>query len=68
MSLKAFHIVFIAAGTVLCGVFALWCIREWTRAQSFAAGFGAALAVAAMIGLPIYGVRFLKRAKDIGYL
>jgi hypothetical protein len=68
MSLKAFHVIFIGVSTVLCGVFALWCAREFINSRdafAAAAGIVAALAVG---GLLVYGVRFLKRVRGIGYL
>jgi hypothetical protein len=68
MSLKAFHLVFIAASTVLSAVFTLWCIRELSRTPSAAAAAGAACGALAVVALAIYSVRFLKRAKIVGFL
>lgn len=68
MSLKAFHIVFITVSTLLSGVFALWCARELSRSPNAAAGIGAAVGALGVVALLIYGVRFLKRARDVGYL
>jgi predicted membrane protein len=68
MSLKAFHIVFISVSTVLSAVFALWCFREFSRSDHAAAAAGGVLGMFAVAGLLVYGVRFLKRARGIGYL
>jgi len=68
MSLKAFHIVFITISTLLSGVFALWCVREFSHSRGFGAGAGAAIGALSVVGLLVYGVRFLRRARDVGYL
>jgi hypothetical protein len=53
---------------VLSAVFALWCLRELSRTQDLGAGIGAALGAAGVVGLLVYGVRFVRRMKDVGYL
>lgn len=68
MSLKTFHIVFITVSTVLSGVFTLWCVRELSRTQHAAAGVGAALGAIGVVALLVYGVRFIRRVKNVGYL
>jgi hypothetical protein len=56
MSLKAFHLVFITAATLLAFGFGGW------LAKNFFAGGGAG------IGLIVYECYFLKKTKDVGYL
>ena len=68
MSLKAFHIVFISVSTVLSAVFALWCFREFARSQQPVAFVGGALGALGVAGLLVYGVRFVRRARGVGYL
>lgn len=68
MSLKAFHVVFIAAALVLAGWTGWW---SWNHWQSGAGGGWLALAlacVAAMVGLVVYGVWFLKKTRGVSYL
>jgi len=68
MSLKAFHIVFITVSTLLSAVFALWCLREFSHSRAMGAGAGVAIGALGAIGLLVYGVRFVRRAKDVSYL
>lgn len=63
MNLRAFHIVFIAAATLLAVVLGVWCLRLY-RAQdgvltlvSALASFGVALA------LLLYGSWFLRKVR-----
>jgi hypothetical protein len=68
MSLKAFHVVFIAAALVLAGWTGRWSWNQW---QSGAEGGWLALAAAcaaAMVALVVYGVWFLKKTRGVSYL
>ena len=68
MSLKAFHLVFITAATVLAFGFGVW------LAKSFFSGGGvldlvfALFSFGAGVGLIVYECYFLKKTKDVGYL
>jgi hypothetical protein len=68
MSLKAFHLVFITAATLLAFGFGGW------LAKNFFAGGGAGNLISALlsfgagIGLIVYECYFLKKTKDVGYL
>jgi hypothetical protein len=69
MSLKAIHIVFIIASCLLTAFFAVWAFREYfgpmgTRAHLL---YGMS-AIAAFVGLLVYGRYFLKKLKHINYL
>ena len=71
MSLKAIHILFIVASTVLCFGFAAWAF--WTHSNREAAVGNANLVMgicsaAVGVGLLIYGRYFLKKLKDVSYL
>ncbi len=69
MSLKAVHIAFITASSVLAFGFSAWCFRTWfssdglTRDLVFGIG-----SLAAGVALIVYGRYFLKKLKDVGYL
>jgi len=68
MSLKAFHIVFIAASTLLSFGFGAWEFNAW---RSTGATVDLALAIGSTvvgIGLLVYGRYFLKKLKHISYL
>ena len=69
MSLKAFHLVFISASTVLAFGFGGWLLKGY-----FSPGgplsdllFGL-LSIAVGVGLTFYERYFLKKTKDTGYL
>ena len=69
MSLKAIHIVFIAASTLLSIGFGAWCLNNYftglgTKVDLWL-GVGS---VAAAIVLLWYGKYFLKKLKHVGYL
>ncbi|MBM3833244.1 MAG: hypothetical protein FJ403_08225 [Verrucomicrobia bacterium] len=69
MSLKAFHIVFIAASTLLVLGFGAWCLRNYFGKNG--AGVDLALGAGSFLlaaGLVIYGKYFLKKLKRISYL
>ncbi|MBI4659641.1 MAG: hypothetical protein HY735_12445 [Verrucomicrobia bacterium] len=69
MSLKAIHLVFIAASTLLSIGFGVWCLKNYFQGlgstSDLLLGLGS-IAVAA--GLICYGRYFLKKLKNIGYL
>jgi hypothetical protein len=69
MSLKAFHIVFVIASTLLCLVFGGWLLNEYFRG-----GAPVSYLVFGIVsfllggGLVWYGKYFLKKLKHISYL
>ena len=68
MSLKAFHIVFIAASIALALGFGVWAVRDFAHSGSRVM---LALGVGSLIGsglLAAYGVWFLRKLKGVGYL
>lgn len=68
MSLKAFHIFFITLSIMLAIGFGVWEILaflETSDTVQLAMGIGS-FAVAG--GLAVYGIRFLRKLKHIGYL
>jgi len=68
MSLKAFHVVFIAASASLAGVMAAWALGNWRSGgggSDLAWGVGSAMAALALVG---YGVAFVRKLRHISYL
>ena len=68
MSLKAFHIFFIIASTLLCVAFGLWAIDDFGRSASqvhLALGVGSFIGSGALVW---YGIWFLRKLKNVGYL
>lgn len=69
MSLKAFHIFFVIVSTLMSGFVGVWALRQALHTSDgagfFVLGVGALLAA---VALPIYGVWFLKKMKDVSYL
>jgi steroid 5-alpha reductase family enzyme len=68
MSLKAFHVVFIAASASLAGVMAAWALGNWRSGGGGAdLAWGVGSAVAALV-LGAYGVVFVRKLRHISYL
>ncbi len=69
MSLKAFHLLFITAATVLAVGFGVWELRNyWSpdgRPSDVAFGLGS---LALAVGLVLYERYFLKKLKKVSYL
>ena len=68
MSLKAFHIFFIATSVLLAIGLGIWEIVAYAAsgdAVQLLIGIASFLAAG---GLVVYGVRFLKKLKHVGYL
>lgn len=69
MSLKAFHIIFVVASTLLTFGFAAWAVVQYLNG----AGTGGLLALgigsfACGIGLIVYGRYFLRKLRNVSYL
>ena len=65
MSLRGFHIVFITLTTLLCVFLALWSVLWAPSDAGMAKPFLGVIGVAGMIGLPVYGVFFYRKAKKL---
>ena len=68
MSLKAFHIVFIALSSLMAFGFAVWLIKGFTVSDNplqLIAGMASVLVAA---GLIVYGIRFIRKLKHVSML
>ena len=69
MSLKAFHLIFITAATILAFGCAVWALKSYFSAEGSAwdlvFGLGS---LATGVGLILYERYFLKKLKKVSYL
>ncbi len=68
MSLKAFHIFFIALSVLTAFGFAAWLIDGYGKSDNVLQLLGGLLSGLAGVGLIVYGIRFLRKLKNVSYL
>lgn len=68
MSLKAFHIVFIAVSVLVAAGYGVWEVLRYLDGGSFVSLGAAVVAFVVAGGLVVYGKRFLEKLKHVGYL
>lgn len=68
MSLKAFHIFFVALSVLTAFGFAAWLIDGYTKSHDFGQLLAGIASIIAGAGLIFYGVRFLRKLKHVSYL
>ena len=68
MSLKAFHIVFIAVSTLLCVGFGVWAIAEYRSYGGSGTLVAGVVSLSASLALVWYGRWFLRQLKGVSYL
>ena len=68
MSLKTFHIVFIAASTLLAFGFGVWELVQYSDRHKLLDLVFGVLSLVAGVGLIFYGKYVLKKLKNISYL
>lgn len=68
MSLKAFHVVFIAASILLAFGFGAWCFVQYADSRRAAELIYGISSVAIGLGLIWYGKYVLRKLKHISYL
>lgn len=69
MSLKAFHIVFVTASTLLAFGFGAWALWQFFGGNRALADLVMGIAsIVAGVALIVYGKYFLKKLKHISYL
>jgi hypothetical protein len=65
MSLRVFHLVFIAVSVALCAFVAAWGLREW-RASSSATALGLAVVFfVSGVALIAYGVHAVRKFREL---
>ena len=68
MSLKAFHIIFVTASTLLAFGFGAWALHSYSTSKSLLELIMGIVAVVMGVGMIWYGKYFLKKLKNISYL
>lgn len=65
MSLKMFHLVFIAVSVILAAFVAAWAGQQYTVARDLTYAVTAIAALASGVGLAFYGAAFQRKAKQL---
>jgi len=68
MSLKAFHIVFVAASVILMAFLCGWSFLSYQETHSTEYLVWSLCAASAVIGLVAYGRYFLRKLRNISFL
>lgn len=68
MSLKAFHVVFVAVSLLLTLGFGIWAVRDFQTQDHSYSLYLAIASFAAFVLLAVYGVWFLKKLRNVSYL
>jgi hypothetical protein len=66
MSLRVFHLLFIALSVILAAFFAAWAANEYRSGQPFLYVIAASVALLAGAGLAVYGTAFQRKTRDFG--
>jgi hypothetical protein len=68
MSLKAFHVFFVAVSTICALGFGGWSVADYQRTGSSGALVLGVLGFAAAVALVWYGFWFLRKLKNVSFL
>ena len=68
MSLKAFHIFFITASTLLAFAFSAWLVQSYRGSGDVTQLLAGAASFVAGIGLILYSIKFRRKLKDVSML
>ena len=63
MSLRAFHLLFIALSVALAGFVAAWAAGQYRAAHDASYAVAAVAAIAGAAGLAVYGRMFLRKTR-----
>jgi hypothetical protein len=65
MSLRAFHLLFIALSVVLAAFFAAWASGQYRLEHEPLYAFTSVMALAAGGGLAVYGTKFQRKTRNL---
>ena len=65
MSLRAFHLLFIALSVVLTAFFAAWAAGQYQRSHELSYALTGVASLASGIGLATYGAAFQRKTKKL---
>jgi FlaG/FlaF family flagellin (archaellin) len=65
MSLRAFHLLFIALSVVLAAFFAAWATGQYRLEHEPVYALACVLAIAAGAGLAVYGTKFQRKTRNL---
>jgi hypothetical protein len=65
MSLRAFHLLFIASSVVLTAFLAAWATGQYRLEHEFVYALTTAAALVAGGGLAVYGTRFQRKTRNL---
>jgi len=65
MSLRAFHLVFIAASVILTAFFAAWAAGEYPTGHEIGYALAGVGSLASGVGLAVYGAAFQRKTRRL---
>lgn len=65
MSIKGFHLIFIAIAAIFCAGFGIWALFINEKETGSAMTIAGVITLIASVGLIIYGFYFRRKTKDI---
>jgi hypothetical protein len=65
MSLRAFHLFFIALSVVLAAFFAAWAIGQYQAVRETGYAITGAASLLVAVGLAVYGMRFQRKTRTL---
>jgi len=65
MSLRAFHLLFIAMSVILTAFFAAWAAGQYQTAHDTSYAVVGAVSLASGVGLAIYGAAFQRKTRKL---
>ena len=68
MSLKAFHVFFVAIALLLCLTVGAWGIRQYQTAGDYGLLYIGVGSFAAGLVLGVYGLWFLRKLRNVSYI
>ena len=65
MSIRAFHLFFIALSVVLAAFFAAWAVNEYRATPAASYAMVCVAAIASGVGLAFYGAAFQRKTRNL---